>query len=121
MVRPSKASEVNNKRNIRTGIKINNSRVKRNRFYLTGRQIILIAFLPVLFMGSGIGYVWSNYEGTQIGFDLSRLQKDERALLELNKKLKAELAFLMSPQNLEVKARSLGLKDASPEQIEFLQ
>jgi cell division protein FtsL len=121
MVRPSKASEVVNKRNARTGIKINNSRAKRNRFYLTSRQIILIAFLLVLFMGSGIGYVWSNYEGTQIGFDLSRLQKDERTLLELNKKLKVELAFLKSPQNLEREARSLGLKDASPEQIVFMQ
>ena len=121
MVRPSKASEVDYKRNTRTGIKINNSRVKGNRFYLTSRQIILIAFLLILFMGSGIGYVWSNYEGTQIGFDLSRLQKDERTLLELNKKLKVELATLKSPQNLERAARSLGLKDASPEQIVFLQ
>ena len=121
MVRPSKASEVVNKRNARTGIKINNSRVKRTRFYLTNRQIILIAFLLILFMGSGIGYVWSNYEGTQIGFDLTRLQKDERALLELNKKLKVELANLTSPQRLEREARSLGLKDASPEQIVFLQ
>ena len=121
MVRPSKASEIDYKRNTRTGIKINNSRFKRNRSYLTTRQIVLIAFLLVLFMGSGIGYVWSNYEGTQIGFDLSRLQKDERALLELNKKLKVELAFFKSPQYLEVKARSLGLTDASPEQIVFLQ
>ena len=117
MVRPSKASEIDYKRNTRTGIKINNSRTKRNRFYLTSRQIILIVFLLLLFMGSSISYVWSNYEGTQIGFDLSRLQKDERALLELNKKLKVELATIKSPQNLEAAARSLGLKDASPEQI----
>ena len=117
MVRPSIASEVDYKRNTRTGIKINNSRVKGNRFYLTSRQIILIAFLLVLFMSSGISYVWSNYEGTQIGFDLSRLQRDERALLELNMKLKVELATLKSPRNLEVAARSLGLKDVSPEQI----
>ena len=120
MVRPLKTSEVACKRNSRTGININNSKIKRNRFYLTSRQIILIAFLLVLFMSSGIGYVWSNYEGTQIGFDLSRLQKDERALLELNKKLKVELATLKSPQNLEAAARSLGLKDAAPEQIVFL-
>jgi cell division protein FtsL len=120
MVRPLKTSEVAYKRNSRTGININNSKVKRNRFYLTSRQIIVIAFLLVLFMSSGIGYVWSNYEGTQIGFDLSRLQKDERALLELNKKLKVELATLKSPQNLEAAARSLGLKDATPEQIVIL-
>ena len=72
------------------------------------------------FMGSSIGYVWSNYEGTQIGFDLSRLQEDERELLELNRKLKLELATLKSPQYLEAAARSLGLQDASPEQIIIL-
>ncbi len=120
MVRPSKLSEVDHKRNSRTGIKINNSKVKRSRFYLTNRQIILIAFMLIAFMGSSIGYVWSNYEGTQIGFDLRQLQKDELELMELNKKLKLELATLKSPQNLEAAARSLGLKDASSEQIIIL-
>ncbi len=121
MVRPSKPSEMNSKRNSRTGIKIKNSRIKKSSFYLTGRQIILIALMIVLFMGSGISYVWSNYEGTQIGFDLSRLQQDELELKELNRKLKVELATLKSPQNLEVAARALGLKDVSPEQIIILQ
>jgi len=117
MVRPSKPSELQRKRNSRTGININNSRVKKNRFYFTNRQIILITFMLVLFMGSGIGYVWSNYEGTQIGFDVSRLQQDELNLKDLNQKLKVELATLKSPQNLEAAARALGLKDALPEQI----
>jgi cell division protein FtsL len=105
------------KRNNRTGINIHNSRVKNNRFYFTNRQIILISFMLVLFMGSGIGYVWSNYEGTQIGFDLSRLQQDELTLRDLNQKLRVELALLKSPQNLEAAARTLGLKDPLPEQI----
>jgi cell division protein FtsL len=117
MVRPSKPSELQRKRNSRTGINIHNSRVKKNRFYFTNRQIILITFMLVLFMGSGIGYVWSNYEGTQIGFDLSRLQQDELTLKDLNQKLKVELALLKSPQNLEAAARALGLKDPLPEQI----
>ena len=120
MVRPSKQSEASKKRNSRTGIRIKNSRVKKKKFFLTNRQIILITFMLAVFMGCSIGYVWSNYEGTQIGFDLSRLQNDERKLLELNKKLKLELATLKSPQNLEAAARSLGLRDASPEQIIIL-
>ncbi len=105
------------KRNSRTGININNSRVKNNRFYFTNRQMILITIMLMLFMGSGIGYVWSNYEGTQIGFDLSRLQQNELTLKDLNQKLKVELALLKSPQNLEAAARALGLKDPLPEQI----
>ena len=120
MVRPSKPSELKRKRNTRTGININNSRIKRNRFYFTNRQIILITFMIVLFMGSGIGYVWSNYEGTQIGFDLSRLQQDELNLKDLNQKLKIELATLKSPQNLEAVALTLGLREALPEQIVVL-
>ena len=31
------------------------------------------------FMGSGISYVWSNFEKTQIGYDLSQLKKEEMA------------------------------------------
>ena len=69
----------------------------------------MISILLILFMGSGIGYVWSNFEGTQIGFDLSRLQQEE-----------LDLATLTSPQSLEDSARALGLRDALPEQIIIL-
>ena len=120
MVRPIKPSEVERKRNTRTGIRINNSRIKPRRFYFTQRQVILISILLILFMGSGIGYVWSNFEGTQIGFDLSRLQQEELDLKEMNQKLKVELATLTSPQSLEDSARALGLRDALPEQIIIL-
>jgi hypothetical protein len=48
---------------------INNSRVKKKQVLSYSRQIILIVFLLVIFMSSSIGYVWSNYEGTQIGFE----------------------------------------------------
>ena len=121
MVRPSRPSDIEKRRNTRTGIRINNAKIKKSRFYFTNRQIILVILMLILFMGSGISYVWSNYEGTQIGFDLSRLQQDELALKELNQKLKVELATLKSPQNLEAAARALGLKDALPEQIIILQ
>ena len=117
MVRSINLSEVEKKRNTRTGIRINNSKIKRGSFYFTHRQIILITIMLFLFMGSGIGYVWSNFEGTQIGFDLSRLQQDELKLKELNQKLKVELATLKSPQYLVEAARAFGLKDASSEQI----
>jgi cell division protein FtsL len=120
MVRPSRASELETKRNSRTGIRIKNSRVKRSNLFFTNRQIILIILMLILFMGSGIGYVWSNYEGTQIGFDLSRLHHEELHLKELNKKLKVEMAVLKSPQNLEAAARALGLREILPEQIVIL-
>ena len=84
---------------------------------MSGRQVVLVGFLLLLFMGSGIGYVWSNFEGTQIGYDVSRLNHEEIRLRELNKKLRLELATLKSPQYLEGAARALGLKAPGPEQI----
>ena len=73
------------------------------------------------FTGSSISYVWSNYEGTQIGYDLSRLKQEALDLKELNLKLKVELATLRSPQYMERAAGRLGLKEASLEQIIILQ
>jgi cell division protein FtsL len=94
-----------------------NSKGRRTGSYFTPRQIFLIAIMLVLFMGSGIGYVWSNFEGTQIGYDLSRLQQEELKIQELNRKLTLELATLKSPQYLEMTARGLGLREAVPGQI----
>jgi len=113
-------SEMQGKRNIRTGINIDNRRARGTSVYFTHRQIILTAVMLLVFMGSAIGYVRSNYEGTQIGFDLSRLQQDELTLKEVNRKLKVELATLKSPEYLEKAAKALGLKEASPEQIVFI-
>jgi cell division protein FtsL len=120
MVRPMKPSEVQRKRNTKTGIRVGNKRSKKKRISISPRQIFLIAFLLLIFMGSGIGYVWSNFEGTQIGYDLSRLQQKELRLKELNQKLRVELATLKSPQNLERASGRLGLRQPLPEQIVFL-
>ena len=85
------------------------------------KQIFLVIFMLFLFMGSSIGYVWSNFERTQIGYDLSQLKKEEMRLREINRKLRLELAILKSPQRLESLAiEKLGLKQPSPEQIVLL-
>jgi len=117
MVRPMKISEIQEKRNVRTGIRIRNARKRERKFRLSRRQIFLVTVMLFIFMGSGISYVWSNFEGIQIGYDLSRLQQREMKLEELNQKLRLELATLKSPQYLEEASRRLGLKEASPEQI----
>jgi cell division protein FtsL len=113
-------SEIQRKRNARTGIKLDNCRARGNKFYFSPRQIALTSILVFIFMGSGIGYVWSNYKGTQIGFDLSRLQEEELKLKEMNRSLKVELATYRSPEYLEKAARALGLREASPDQIKVV-
>ena len=123
MLRSIWRSEVEKKRNTKSGIRINNSKIKKERrgYRLTQRQIFLITVMLFVFTGSSISYVWSNFEGTQIGYDLSRLQKQELKLKELQRKLRVELATLRSPQYLEKAAGRLGLRQALIEQIIILQ
>jgi cell division protein FtsL len=120
MIRVIKVSEIERKRNSGTGIRVRNTKVRKGRFQFTPRQIVLVALMLFVFMGSGIGYVWSNFEGTQIGYDVSRLKHEELRLKDLNKKLRLELATLKSPQYLEEAARAFGLKAPSPAQIVVL-
>jgi len=120
MIRVIKVSEIEGRRNTGTGMRVKNAKGPKRRFRLSGRQVGVVVFLLLLFMGSGIGYVWSNFEGTQIGYDVSRLKHEEIRLRELNKKLRLELATLKSPQYLEGAARALGLRAAAPEQIVVL-
>jgi cell division protein FtsL len=121
MTRPEKLSRMVTSRNAKTGVRLRNSRRKKRRYHVTRRQVILIIIMLFLFMGTGIGYVWSNFERTQIGYDLSQLKKEEMRLKEINRKLRLELALLRSPQYLETKAvNELGLRQPTPEQIVML-
>ena len=105
-------------RNSRTGMRVKNARVKKRSLHMTRKQGFFIALTLFLLMGTSIGYVWSNFERTQIGYDLSRLKKEEIKLIEVNRKLRLELAILKSPQNLERMAvRKLGLRPPTPDQI----
>lgn len=90
-------------------------------FHITQKQIFLIIILLLLYMGSSIGYVWSNFERTQIGYGLSQMKNEEIRLLEINRKLRLDLAVSKSTRNLEALAiKKLGMKAPSPEQIVVL-
>ena len=118
MTRPENLTKMKGSRNADTGIRIINARNKDRRVHVTRRQVVVTILMLICLMGTGIGYVWSNFEKTQIGYDLSQLKREEMRLLEINRKLKLELATLKSPQNLEPLARhQLGLKTPKPEQI----
>jgi cell division protein FtsL len=88
---------------------------------MSPKQIFLVVSMLVLFMGSSIGYVWSNFERTQLGYDLSQLKREEMKQREINRKLRLELAILKSPRNLEALAiKQLGLRQPSADQIIIL-
>jgi len=108
-------------RNQQTGLKTRNARTSRRRFYLTRRQVFCIIALLFVFLLTGIGYVWSNFERTQIGYDLSELKKEEFGLREINRKLRLEIAIYKAPKYLEkIAIEKLGMKQPSPEQIVVL-
>jgi cell division protein FtsL len=121
MTRPDSLSKMVSSRNAENGVRMANARAKASKFHVTRRQVMITLMMLICFMGTGIGYVWSNFERTQIGYDLSQLKKEEMRLKEINQKLKLELATLKSPQNLERLAiEKLGLSPPKPEQIILL-
>ncbi|RJR21992.1 MAG: hypothetical protein C4582_07115 [Desulfobacteraceae bacterium] len=104
-----------------TGVRVKNTRARRREIGLTKRQVFLIFVLLIFLTGSSIGYVWSNFERTQVSYSLSELKRDELKLRELNKKLRLELATLKATQHLETMAMAkLGLRQPSPSQIVVL-
>ena len=121
MTRPDSLSKMMNSRNAASGVRMANEKSKTSKFHVTRRQVIITLMMLICFMGTGIGYVWSNFERTQIGYDHSQLKKEEMRLEEINQKLKLELATLKSPRNLERLAiQELGLSPPKPEQIILL-
>jgi len=108
-------------RNARTGIRIVNSRKRKRALGLSGKQLFLVVLMVIFLLGTGIGFVWSNFETTQIGYDITQLKKEELRLTDVNKKLHLELAYLKSPQNLHSRAvNKLGLRQPRPDQIVVL-
>ena len=121
MTRPDSLLKMMNSRNAASGVRMGNAKSIPSRFHVTRRQVFMILMMLICFMGTGIGYVWSNFERTQIGYDLSQLKKEEMRFQEINRKLKLELATLKSPQNLEhLAVQQLGLSPPKPEQIILL-
>ena len=121
MTRPEKISKMKGARNIKSGVRVKNRRARKQPFRMTGKQILLVGVMLLLLMGSGISHVWSSFEVTQKGYDISQLKNKEMKLMETNRKLRLELAILKSPHNLESLANKLGLKQPSPEQIIVLR
>jgi cell division protein FtsL len=81
----------------------------------------VVVVTVIVFMTCSIGYVWSNFEGTELGYSISRLKNEERQLLNINKQLKVELAYLKSSERLErVALERLGMKWASRDQVVVL-
>ena len=121
MTRPERISRMKGTRNTRSGVRVKNTRIKKTKLSMTRKQILLTTLMLFILMGSGITHVWSNFEMTQKGYSISQLKNEEMRQMDINRKLRLELAVLKSPQNLEAMAKKLGLKQPTPEQLIVLQ
>lgn len=121
MTGTERVSHMMRSRNARTGIRIINSKKKRRPLGFSGKQLALVVIMVLLLLVTGIGFVWSNFETTQLGYSITQLKKEELELRDLNNKLRLELAYLKSPQNLHARAtKRLGLQQPTQDQIVVL-
>jgi cell division protein FtsL len=69
-------------------------------------------------IGGSLFYVWSRIQVIQIGYEISNVLKEERALNEESKKLRLEIATLKSYARIEKMAvEELGMAKPKPDQV----
>jgi cell division protein FtsL len=80
---------------------------------------ILLSLVLLLFLiGGSLFYVWSRIQVIQLGYEISNALKEERALAELNKRLRLEVATLKSYTRIEKFAvEELRMTKPKPDQV----
>lgn len=87
-----------------------------------GRAVIPIFFALSLLVCSLIFLVWSRFQVTYLGYQISQAMNEQKRLVNLNKQLKVEGASLKSLSRIETIATSqLGLTNPEPQQMVHLQ
>jgi cell division protein FtsL len=87
-----------------------------------GRAVIPLFLALFLLVASLIFLVWSRFQVTHLGYQISQAINEQKRLLNLNKQLKVEGASLRSLSRIEGIATSqLGLTNPEPQQMVHLQ
>ncbi len=80
--------------------------------------LILFSLLMLFLIGGSLFYVWSRIQVIQRGYEISNAMKEERTLIESNKKLRLEIATLKSCARIERLAlEELRMAKPRPEQV----
>jgi cell division protein FtsL len=78
--------------------------------------------LLALFVPGVLVYIWLHVQTVNFSYDIAKTQKQKGELLEMNKKLRIQLANLKSPERIErIALTQLGLKPPEKGQIEILK
>lgn len=87
-----------------------------------GRAVFTLSLAVFLLVCSLIFLVWSRFQVTNVGYQISRARDEEKRLLNLNKQLKVEGASLKSLSRIEsIATGQLGLTNPEPQQMVHLQ
>jgi cell division protein FtsL len=80
--------------------------------------LLLFTLLLLFFVGASLFYVWSRIQVIRLGYEISNALKEERALVEANKRLRLEIATLKSYSRIEkVAVEELKMVKPQPDQV----
>lgn len=83
------------------------------------RTIGFILLVVLIITSGALIYAWSSLNIVHIGYEMAQALNERENLIEINKKLKVELAILRSPDRIEaVAVHKLGMR--TPKSHEFI-
>lgn len=87
------------------------------------RGLVLAMFLALITIcGAAVAQVWTHFKAIEYGYKIAHARRERSKLVERNRRLRIELAWLKSPERVARIARSeLGLREPEPEQIHRLR
>ncbi|MBW2093083.1 MAG: cell division protein FtsL [Deltaproteobacteria bacterium] len=98
------------------------NRKKVVSFWAKGSRLFIALSTGFLLTVFAFAYVWINHQAIQVGYMITSENQRHLALIDLNRKLKVELANLTSLDRLERLAKDkLGLAAPRPDQVVVLE
>ena len=87
------------------------------------RGLVLAMFVAAIAIGgAAIAQVWTHFKAIEYGYKIAQTRRERSKLVERNRRLRIELAWLKSPERVARIARNeLGLREPEPEQIHRLR
>lgn len=83
--------------------------------------VVLMLLAMVIVSGLAISHVWTRLRAFEYGYKISKAAKRRARLLEINRRLRIEVALLKSPARISrIATEELGLQPPKPEQIRRL-
>lgn len=84
--------------------------------------VVVLLLVTAVITAATTSQVWTHLRAIDLGYKISRASKKNAELLEINRRLRIEVALLKSPARVARIAREeLGMSEPRPEQIRRLR